>query len=236
MSMEKVILTVVKDLYVRASEGEQVYGMIYGPAGSAKTKVITDVREEIPDITASLIAHPSHNTELKILNKILRSLGGIETRDLERAIDRIKVLLSKKPKVLFVEEFHQLLKPELFLSTVKLIQEETGYRLPTLFIGSPELPTIIKGFPEVNIRTVYRIDMRKLFAEHLKEVIEEFREKYRVSVSGNVGKTILKKGYTVYDVEQIFKLAQKTGSPVNEELLELYEVAREEGYQEVLAL
>jgi len=236
MSMNRVILTVVKDLYVRALEGEQVYGMIYGPAGSAKTKVLKEIREEIPDITASLIAHPSHNTELKILNKILHALGGIETRDLERAIDRIKVLLSKKPKVLFVEEFHKLLKPHLFLSAVKLLQEETGYRLPTLFVGSPEVPTIIKSFPEVNIRTVYRIDMRKLFAENIKDVIEELRTKYGVSVAGNVGKILLKKGYTAYDAEQIFKLAQKTGSVVNEELLELYEVAREEGYQEVLAL
>lgn len=234
--MKRVILTVVKDLYARALEGEQVYAIIYGSAGSGKTKALKDVREEMPDITAFLIAHPSHNTELKILNKILRSLGGIETRDLERAIDRIKVLLSKRPKVLWVEEFHNLLKPHLFLSTIKLLQEETGYRLPTLFSGSPEILTIIKGFPEVNIRTIYRIDMRKLFAENIKEIIEELRKKYGVSLSENVGKALLKKGYTVHDAEQIFKLAQKTGSTVNEELLELYEVAREEGYQEVLAL
>lgn len=235
--MKRVILTVVKDLYTRASEGEQVYAMIYGPAGSGKTKIIKDIRGEIPDITASFIAHPSYNTELKILNKVLRSLGGIETRDFERAIDRIKVLLSKKPKVLIVEEVHKLLKPHLFLSTIKLLQEETGYRLPTLLTGSPELPTIVKSFPEVNIRTIYRIDMRKLFAENLKEIISELREKYGVSISGNVGKILLKKGYTVYDAEQIFKLAHRTGTrEVNEELLELYEVARDEGYQEVLAL
>jgi len=232
--MKDLIISITKELYLQALEGEQVYGIIYSRAGYGKTKIIKEVLKELPEFTTSIIAHPSYNTELKILNKIAQAIRGVSFRDIEKTIDAIKTVL-RKPKVLFFEEFHKLQKPQLALSVIKLIQEETEYKLPTIFVGSPAVLAEIQRFEEVNLRTMFRVDLEKNFKKNLKNFVSELSQKYGVEVEEKTLKEIYAKGLNPYDLNMLFKLAKRVNSPVNENVLKEFEVAKERGWQEIMA-
>ena len=232
--MKDLIISITKELYTQALEGEQVYGILYSKAGYGKTRIVKEVLKELPEFTTSVIAHPSYNTELKILNKIAQAIRGVSFRDIEKTIDAIKTVL-RKPKVLFFEEFHKLQKPQLALSVIKLIQEETEYKLPTVFVGSPSIVAEIQRFEEINLRTMFRIDLEKSFKKNFKSFIKELSQKHKVEVEEKAIKEIYAKGLTPYDLNMLFKLAKRVNSSVNEELLRTFETAKEKGYQEIMA-